>query len=49
MLITEFKVKAKPHQIAAIDEAIRTFQFVQNKCLRLWMDEQGKSNQGIGY
>ena len=47
MLITEFKVKAKPHQIAAIDEAIRTFQFVQNKCLRLWMDEQGKSKYDL--
>lgn len=38
MLIQEFKVKAKPHQLAAIDEAIRTAQFVQNKALRYWMD-----------
>ncbi len=40
MLIFEFKVKAKKHQYEAIDEAIRTAQFVQNKCLRYWMDNQ---------
>ena len=38
MLIQEFKVKAKPSQFAAIDDAIRTAQFVQNKALRYWMD-----------
>ena len=38
MLIQEFKVKAKPIQLAAIDDAIRTAQFVQNKALRYWMD-----------
>lgn len=38
MLIYEFKVKAKLAQYAAIDEAIRTAQFIQNKCLRFWMD-----------
>ena len=44
MLVQEFKVKAKPLQFAAIDEAIRAAQFVQNKALRLWMDlpKQGK-------
>ena len=44
MLVQEFKVKAKPLQFAAIDDAIRTAQFVQNKALRLWMDlpQQGK-------
>ena len=40
MLVQEFKVKAKPAQYAAIDEAIRTAQFVQNKALRYWMDEE---------
>ncbi len=40
MLVLEFKVRAKKHQYAAIDEAIRTAQFVQNKCLRYWMDNQ---------
>lgn len=41
MIIYEFKGKAKQHQYQAIDEAIRTAQFVQNKCLRLWMDNRG--------
>lgn len=38
MLVLEFKVRAKKHQYTAIDEAIRTAQFIQNKCLRFWMD-----------
>ncbi|NET45792.1 transposase [Okeania sp. SIO2B3] len=37
----EFKIKAKKNQYAAIDEAIRTGQFIRNKCIRLWMDERG--------
>ena len=32
-----------PEQYRALDEAIRTAQFVRNKCLRHWMD-----NRGIG-
>ena len=38
MLVLDFKVKANKYQYKAIDEAIRTAQFVQNKCLRFWMD-----------
>jgi putative transposase len=38
MLILEYKIKAKPSQYKAIDEAIRTVQFIRNKCLRYWMD-----------
>ncbi len=38
MLVLEYKVKAKPGQYKAIDEAIRTVQFIRNKCLRYWMD-----------
>jgi len=41
MIIYEFKVKGKDRQYRAIDEAIRTCQFIQNKCLRHWMDNQG--------
>ena len=41
MLIYEFKIKAKPAQYSAIDEAIRAAQFIQNKCLRYWMDNKG--------
>ncbi|MFB2976361.1 hypothetical protein [Microseira sp. BLCC-F43] len=38
MLVLEYKVKAKYNQYKAIEEAIRTVQFVRNKCLRYWMD-----------
>jgi len=38
MIVYEFKAKGKEEQYRAIDEAIRTSQFVRNKCLRLWMD-----------
>jgi putative transposase len=41
MIIYEFKVKAKDKQYQAIDEAIRTSKFIQNKCLRYWMDNKG--------
>lgn len=43
MFIYEYKVNLKPLQILAINEAIRTSQFVRNKVLRYWMD-----NRGIG-
>lgn len=38
MLAFEFKIKAKKHQLLAIDEAIRIGQFIRNKCLRYWID-----------
>lgn len=38
MLVLEYKVKAKPAQYRAIDEAIRTVQFIRNKSIRYWMD-----------
>jgi putative transposase len=40
MIVFEFKVKGTKTQDRAIDEAIRTAQFVQNKCLRYWMDNE---------
>jgi putative transposase len=43
MIVLEFKAKGKTTQYTAIDEAIRTAQFVRNKALRFWMD-----NRGIG-
>ncbi|NMG11972.1 RNA-guided endonuclease TnpB family protein [Brasilonema sp. UFV-L1] len=43
MIIYEFKVKGKDKQYRAIDDAIRTSQFIQNKCLRFWMDNKGTS------
>jgi putative transposase len=41
VLIYEFKVNPKPIQISAINEAIRTSQFVRHKVLRFWMDNRG--------
>ncbi|EAW33730.1 RNA-guided endonuclease TnpB family protein [Lyngbya sp. PCC 8106] len=41
MIVYEFKVKGKPYQYKAIDEAIRTAQFVRNSCLRYWIDNRG--------
>ena len=38
MFVLEYKVKGSQNQYRAIDEAIRTGQFVRNKALRLWMD-----------
>ena len=38
MITLEFKLKGKETQYRIVDEMIRTFQFVRNKCLRFWMD-----------
>jgi putative transposase len=43
MLVIEFKARVNPTQKSAIDEAIRTAQFVRNKALRHWMDNKGAS------
>jgi putative transposase len=40
MLVFEFKTYGKSSQFTAVDEAIRTAQFVRNSCLRYWMDNQ---------
>ncbi|MFB2769708.1 RNA-guided endonuclease InsQ/TnpB family protein, partial [Pelatocladus sp. BLCC-F211] len=40
MIIYEFKVKGKDKQYRAIDDAIRTSQFIQNKAIRYWMDNE---------
>ena len=47
MLTFEYKVDGTKHQYAAIDEAIRSVQFIRNKCLRLWMDERGISKNDL--
>ncbi|MGB6168057.1 MAG: hypothetical protein WBF52_10760, partial [Geitlerinemataceae cyanobacterium] len=41
MLVFEFKAYGKSEQYSAIDEAIRTGQFIRNKCLRYWIDHPG--------
>jgi putative transposase len=38
MLVLEYKIKAKASQCKAIDEAIKTVQFIRNKAIRYWMD-----------
>jgi putative transposase len=38
MLVLEYKVKARVNQYQAIESAIKTTQFVRNKCIRYWMD-----------
>jgi len=43
VLVLEYKVKAKPSQYQAIEDAIRTTQFVRNKCFRYWMDASKES------
>jgi len=47
MLNLEFKVYGKATQYSAIDEALRTAQFIQNKCLRYWMDNKGVSKYDL--
>jgi len=41
MLVDEYKLRLSVRQQTAIDEAIRTTQFVRNKALRLWMNGHG--------
>ena len=47
MFVLEFKVKAKTQQYQAIDDAIRTAQFIRNKCVRLWMDAKGTGKNDL--
>ena len=47
MLIFEYKVDASKVQYAAIEEAIRTVQFIRNTCLRKWIDERGVSKNDL--
>ncbi len=41
MLVLEYKAVVKKAQTKAIDEAIRTSQFIRNKVLRYCMDNRG--------
>ncbi|MBD0388168.1 MAG: transposase [Nostoc sp. C3-bin3] len=43
MLVFEFKTYGKASQFQAINQAIRTTQFIRNKAIRLWMDGFAKS------
>ena len=41
MLVLEAKIYGKQAQLLAMDEAIRTGQFIRNKALRYWMNNKG--------
>jgi putative transposase len=43
MLLYEYKLRLSRAQARAVDEAIRTTQFIRNKAVRLWMDGWGVS------
>jgi putative transposase len=40
MIVLEMKLKGKNEQYRCIDDAIRTAQFIRNKCIRLWRDNK---------
>jgi putative transposase len=46
-LIYEYKLDGTNTQYSAIEEAIRTTQFVRNKCLRLWMETRGTNRNDL--
>lgn len=47
MLVVEAKLKGKQEQFVLLDEAIRTARFVQNACLRYWMDNRGVTRNDL--
>jgi putative transposase len=47
MLVLEFKTYGKSSQFKAVDEAIRTAQFIRNSCIRLWIDEKGTGKNDL--
>jgi len=47
MLVIEAKLKGAAFQYAKLDEAIRTAQFVRNKCLRHWSDNKGVTRNDL--
>ena len=47
MLVFEFRAYGKPAQFSAIDDAIRTVQFIRNKAIRLWMDGKAKTGYDL--
>jgi putative transposase len=47
MLVLEAKIKGRAEQFEALDEAMRTFHFIQNSCLRYWMDNSKVSRNDL--
>ena len=49
MLVYEYKLRTTEYQQSAIDEAIRTAQFIRNKCIRIWMDSKREDKVNYAY
>jgi putative transposase len=47
MLVYEYKLDGNQKQFAAIEEAIRTVQFIRNRCIRLWVDGERVSKNDL--
>jgi putative transposase len=48
MLVVEAKLKGDtPEQYQKLEEAIRTAQFVRNKCVRYWMENKGTTRNDL--
>jgi putative transposase len=47
MFVLEYKLRGNQSQYQAIDESIRTVQFVRNKCLRYWEENKGVGQKDI--
>jgi putative transposase len=47
MIVLEFKAQGKTTQYSAINEAMRTAQFVRNKCIRFWMENRGVGQKDL--
>ncbi len=41
MRVYEYKLQGKDRQFLALEEAVRTTQFIRNKCVRFWKDNRG--------
>jgi putative transposase len=44
VLVIEYKAKGSKVQQQAIEEAIKTTQFIRNKCIKYWMDAPKEDN-----
>jgi putative transposase len=47
MLVLEAKLKGQKQQFVALDEAVRTANFVRNKAIRYWQDNKGTSKKEL--
>lgn len=47
MLVLEAKLNGETQQFDRLDAAIRTARFVQNSCLRYWMDNRGTTKYDL--